>query len=66
MAEGARAVEAGVVEAVGIGGVVVGSGVVEPRVMEEGGVVVGTGAEGSNRASVERVQDERRRTQKAI
>lgn len=52
MAEGARAVEAGVVEVVGIGGVVVGSGVAEPRVMEEGGVVVGTGAEGSNRASV--------------
>jgi hypothetical protein len=45
-------VEAGVVEAVGIAGVVVGSRVAEAGVVEEGGVVVVTGAKGSNRTGV--------------
>jgi hypothetical protein len=57
-------VEAGVVEAVGAVGVVEGSRVAGASVVEDGGVV--TGSEGSNRAGVERVQDERRRTRKAI
>jgi hypothetical protein len=59
-------VEAGVVEAIGITSVVVGIGVVEAGMVVEGGVVVVTRAEGSNRAGVECVQDERLRTQKAI
>jgi hypothetical protein len=52
---GAGAVEPCVVEAVGAVGVVVGSGVAEAGRVEEGGVVVVTGAEGLNRAGVERV-----------
>jgi hypothetical protein len=56
-------VEASVVEAVGATGVVEGSRVAGAGIVE-GGVV--TGSEGSNRAGVERGQDERRRTRKAI
>jgi hypothetical protein len=59
-------VEAGVVEARGAIGVVEGSRVAEAVVVEEGGVVVVTGADGSKRAGVERVRDERRQTLKAI
>jgi hypothetical protein len=62
--EGVVAVEAGVVEAVT--GVVVGLREVEAGIVEEGGVVVVTGAKGSKRAGVERVRDKRRQTQKAI
>jgi hypothetical protein len=65
-AEGVGAVEAGVVEAISVAGVVVGSGMSKDGVVEEGGVVVVTGAEGLNRAGVERVRDERRQTQKVI
>jgi hypothetical protein len=45
-------------------GMVEGSRVAGAGIVEEGGVV--TGFEGSNRAGVERVRDERRRTRKAI
>jgi hypothetical protein len=41
------------VEAVGVASGVVGTGVEEASVVEDGGVVVVTGAEGSNRAGVE-------------
>jgi hypothetical protein len=58
--------EDGVVEAVCVASVVVGTRVAEAGMVEEGGVVVVTRAEGSNRAGVERVQDERRWTRKAI
>jgi hypothetical protein len=54
------------VEARGAIGVVEGSRVAEAVVVEEGGVVVVTGADGSKRAGVERVRDERRQTLKAI
>jgi hypothetical protein len=56
VAEEVGAVEAGVVEAVGVARVVVGIGVAE------GGVVVVARAEGSNLARVERARDERRQT----
>lgn len=44
-----------VVEAIGVASVVVGTRVAEAGMVEEGGVVVVTRAEGSNRAGVERV-----------
>ena len=53
MVEGVGAVEAGVVEAISVAGVVVGSGLSKDDVVEEGGVVVVTGAEGADRARVE-------------
>jgi hypothetical protein len=56
-------VEAGVEEVVGTTDVVEGSRVVGASIVEGGGV---TGSEGVDRAGVERGQDERQRTQKAI
>lgn len=54
------------VEVVGVARVVVGTGVTEAGVVEEGGVVVVVGAEGSNLARVEHTRDERHLTLKAI
>jgi hypothetical protein len=46
-----------VVEVVGVARVVVGTGVTEAGVVEEGGLVVVVGAEGSNLAGVEHTRD---------
>jgi hypothetical protein len=53
VAEVAAEVEAGVVEAIGIARVVVGTIVVEDGVVVESGMVLVTKAEGSNLAEVE-------------
>jgi hypothetical protein len=61
----AGAVEAGVVEAIGVASGEVGTVVAEAGVVVEGGVVVVTRAEGSNLVGVEHTRNERRRTWKA-
>jgi hypothetical protein len=65
VAEGARAVEAGVVEVVGVARLQV-TGVAASGVVVVTGVVEVAGAEGSNLARVERTRNERRMTRKAI
>ena len=62
MIDVAGAVEAGVVEAVGVASMEVGTVVAEASVVVEGGVVVVTRAEGSNLVGVEHTRNERRQS----